>query len=373
MLTLLSILSASPAHAAACDALVGKLDGLAPEDVAGAWTELSKCDRKPATVNFNRYVAKAGNTEAVAALLVAAARQDTFEPAWNALELIKDYDQRDEVAAAVGAACATEPKVVEFLRGAFDRKPNTYKQWDDGWRACDSEGLWTFAAQKVAEPPASTYDETYDILLGIYVRRQKAAGLPTLAGAAVKAAGNGGPFETLIAKMGEAATPEVGESQSDEARKAYTDALTDVGRKVKGANVARVASALAANGADGAAASFLPSIYADRVQKGGTFLYGAAAIESGTCGGAKTAVVHVATATEPGKRWTIDADLEKAFAGMKTKLGKDCEANPLVVVHSPEPVKNADDASTWQEGVVKKWEGDGFSVKTQKEKAVTLP
>jgi hypothetical protein len=146
-----------------------------------------------------------------------------------------------------------------------------------------------------------------------------------------------------------------------------------VGRKVKGANVARVASALAANGADADAAAFLPSIYGDRVQKGGAFLYGAVAIESGTCGGAKTAVVHVTTASEPGRRWTIDADLEKALAGVKPKLGKECTANPLVVLHTPEPVKSADDAGAWQEGVVKKWEGDGFAVKTQKEKAVTLP
>jgi predicted dehydrogenase len=71
--------------------------------------------------------------------------------------------------------------------------------------------------------------------------------------------------------------------------------------------------------------------------------------------------------------WTINADLETAFAGVKLKLDKTCEANPLVVLHTPEPVKNSDDASSWQEGVVQKWEGDGFAVKTQKEKAITLP
>jgi hypothetical protein len=173
--------------------------------------------------------------------------------------------------------------------------------------------------------------------------------------------------------MGEAATPGVGEAPSAEAKSAYTAALADVAKKVKGEDVARVAAALAANGADGEAAKLLPAVYPDRAQKGGSFLYGAVAVEAGTCGGKKSAVVHTVSVSEPGKRWSIDADLEAALASVKPKLDKSCTAEPLVVLHTPGPVKSAEEVEAFQEGVVKKWEGNGFAVKTQKEKALTLP
>ncbi len=376
MLTLLSLLSVAPAQAAACDALLAGVDGLAPEAVAAAWTELARCDRKPATVNFTRFMEKANDAENLGALLVAAAEMDASDSAWGALELIKDYSQRDEVAAVVGAACADKPKVVDFLKGAYtSRKPSTFKQWDDAWLACTSEALWTYAASTVAAPPDTTFDEKYDMLVDIYVRHARVDALPTLADAAVKASSSGGPFEALVTKMGEAVAPGLGAKRSDEATTALATALGGVAAKVPADKASLIASTLAANGAESAAAALLPKVYADRVQKGGTFLYGVAVVEAGTCAGAKSAVVHTLAVTEPGKRWTLDTDLEAATKALKPRLDAACadRLDPALVLHSPEPLKDSAAVSAWQEGVVTKWQGDGYVVKTQKEKAITLP
>jgi hypothetical protein len=43
------------------------------------------------------------------------------------------------------------------------------------------------------------------------------------------------------------------------------------------------------------------------------------------------------------------------------------------VLHSPEPVKSAADAEAYADTVVQKYTTDGYAVKLQKEKGVTLP
>jgi hypothetical protein len=190
----------------------------------------------------------------------------------------------------------------------------------------------------------------------------------------VKAASNNGPYKPLLRRMTEAARPGVGSASNEENQKKLAEALVGVGKKVKGDKARDVALALAAAGAESAAASLLPSIFEDRAQSGGGYLYGAASVEAGTCDGKKTAVVHFATVSENGTRWTILDDLEAPMRAFKPKLGKDCTdlVAPWAVIHSPEPVKNAAEAEAFAETIVTKYTGDGYATKLQKEKGVSL-
>ena len=66
-----------------------------------------------------------------------------------------------------------------------------------------------------------------------------------------------------------------------------------------------MANQLANSGADAAAAQLLPTLFPDRMQAGGSFLYAAVAVEAGECDGKKSAILHFANITEAGKRWAI--------------------------------------------------------------------
>ena len=116
----------------------------------------------------------------------------------------------------------------------------------------------------------------------------------------------------------------------------------------------------------------MPTAYPDRVQAGGSFLYGAMAVEAGDCGGKKSAVLHIATVTEPGKRWSIVSGIEAPLRAGKAKLGKCTVESPWPIISTAEPVKASSDIDKWVEGVQADWEKKGYEVKTQKEKAVSL-
>ena len=90
--------------------------------------------------------------------------------------------------------------------------------------------------------------------------------------------------------------------------------------------------------------------------------------------GKKTAVLHYATVTEPGRRWSILGDLEAPMRALKGKL-KGCTVDsPWAVLHSPEPVKSAAEAQAWMDGVLKEWAEShkDYKVSVQKEKSVAL-
>jgi hypothetical protein len=370
------LLSVAPSLAAGpCDAQLAKVGSLAPEAVAPAFTALAACDAKAAETNYVRFLERATDADALVALVNAAIAADVWQPVWVSLGKISSYEARDEIAQRVGESCTSNEKVLPFLKGAYHGlKEVDFRQWDDAYAACASDALWTWVAETVSNPPAKAFDEKFGALLDIYVKHARAAALPALGAGAVKAAGNNGPYDTMLRKMGEAARPAMGGQPSADDQKKLSEALVDVARKVPADKAKGVAATLASAGAEDAAASLLGTVYADRAQSGG-FLYGAVSVEAGTCSGKKTAIVHFATVTEPGKRWTILDDLEGPMTAFKPKLGKECTdvVSPWPVLHSPEPVKSAADAEAYAETVVQKYTTDGYAVKVQKEKGVTLP
>lgn len=363
------------AAAASCDAHLNRVGGLSAENVAGAFADLVKCDRKAAEANFNRYLERATDSDAVVALFLTAVDAEVWNPVWAALGKISSYEARDEIAGRVGESCAERPKVVSFLQGAyFGLRDIEFKQWDDAYAACPAEPLWTWMDGQIQAPPAKVFDEKFDALMEIYVGHKKADALPALAAGAAKAAANNGPFDAMLQKMGDSVAPSLGGRIDPENQKKLEQAMIDVAKQVPVEKTRAIADQLAMSGSDEAAAQLLPKIYPDRVQGGGSFVYGAAAIEAGDCGGKKQAVIHYALVKEPGKRWNITPALEAPLRGAKPRLGKDCKVTePWPVVPSSEPLPSAKDLDAWAEKVAAEREKDGYDVKLQKEKEIGLP
>jgi hypothetical protein len=326
-------------------------------------------------VNFLRFVKQARTDEGVASVFLAAIEGDTWGVVGTSLGKLparatnaegEEIDLRGAIAMRLGESCGEHPKVAAFLQDAHTSlKTADFQPWTDAWLACESDSLRTYTAAQVAAPPAASFDERYTTLVDVYAKQLGTAALPTLATAAIQAATSGGPYDALLAAMSSTARNESG-------RKALAEALVGIARKVDPARATRIGFTLAENNAEEAAASLLPAIYADRVQKSGGFLYGAAAVESGTCDGTKTAVLHVAQVTEPGKIWSVGPAVEAPLRAAKPRL-KGCEgAAAWPVLTSPTPLATADDVEAWARTLEVKWIKDGYEVKVQKEKPVGL-
>lgn len=353
---------------AGCDAQVAAVSGLAPDAVAPAYEALIRCDPKIAEASFLNFLGRAGDTDAVTALVGVAIDSKLWAPAWSSLSKIPDYDARDAVATNIGGVCAEHPLTVTFLQGAYTLRDIEFKQWSSAYQACDDEKLWTWVEAKVKAPPAKAFDEKYMGLANIYARKRAVDALPALSEAAIVAAGNGGPFNPLLEAMTNAMAPGLGQDMTPESHKALEDALVAIAQKTGPEQAKGVATQLANSGAEQAAASLLPALYPDRVQEGGKFLYGAASIEAGTCSGKKTAVVHYTTVTEGGTHWSIIADIEAPLRAEKAKLKGCTMEGDWPVIHTEEPEKSAADSATWADARAKEWSEKGYEVKVQKEK-----
>ncbi len=374
MLLTTLVATLSPALAGSCDALVARIGSLDADAVATAYTALVKCDKKAAEANFDAHVKRATDSDALSALFLNAIDAEVWKPVWPALSKVTSYEARDQVALGVGEACAEHPKVVPFLQGAyFGQRDIEFQQWDDSFRACADPGLAAWVEQQVQAPPDRLFDEKFNTLLEIFVKARKVDSLPALAAGAVKAAA-AGPFDPMIQKMGEAIAPDLGAQVTADDQRKLEEALVSVAKRVAPDKARKVADQLANAGADAAAAELLPTLFPDRVQGGGGFLYGAVAVEAGECGGKKTAYLHFASVTEPGKVWSVVPLIEGPLRATKAKAGKDCTnvGAPWPIITSPEPQKSASEIEKWVATIQAEWERKGYAVKTQKERGLAL-
>lgn len=376
MLSILHIALAlvSTASAGPCDALIKKADTVKGGDVASAYGALIKCDRKLAEDNFVRFMTSAGDAQSLVTLSLTAIDADIWSPVWSMVGKISDYSARDEVASEVGGACATHPQVVKFLQGAyFGLRESDFGQWDDAFESCESAELITWMTQQVENPPDKQFDEKFNTVVEVYAKRQGAGALPSLTKGAIKAS-KAGPFDTMITAMESSVAPSLGEDMTPESRAALESSYVAVAQKVGPDKARAVADRLANSGSEAAAAKLLPAVYPDRVQGGGGFIYGGAALEAADCKGTKTLVIHYASVSEPGKQWNILAAAEAPLRAMKPKLDK-CKpesGDPWPTAVTPEPVKDTKAIEAWAGTLQKQWQDKGYTVTLKEEKAVAL-
>jgi hypothetical protein len=372
-LTLGLLLGSTPAHAGSCDSLVKSADTAKGTQLAVKFGQLAKCDATIAEENYIRFMTKATDAETLVALSFEAINAEVWNPVWQQLGKISDYDARDTVATELGAQCTDNPKVVSFLQGAyFGLRDIDFSKWHKAFVACESPALATWTETQVAAPPNRIFDDKFNALMAIYVQQKHEASLPVLAAAATAAA-DGGPFDAILIKMDEAVAPALGQAIDPEKQAKLESALVKVAREVGPDKARSVADRLANAGSESAAARLLPSVYPDRVQNGGGFLYGGVSVELGKCGDEKTAMLHVAEVREPGRRWLISAEATPPMRAFKPKLKKcDAEGGDWGVSFTPEPVQDGKAISSWVDSLETQWSEKGYTVKTQSEKSISL-
>lgn len=362
------------ASAGPCDAIIKKADTSKGDDLVGAYGSLIKCDKKTAEDNFIRFMTSAGDADTLVSLSLSAIDAEIWTPVWGMVGKISSYDARDEVARRVGEACTDHGNVLGFLKGAyFGLRDIDFKQWDDALLSCQSPAMADWLAQAASTPPSQSYDEKYNTLITAYAKRMRADALPTLQAAAIKAA-KAGPYDAILAQMSEAVSPDLGDDMSADDRAKFEKAMQAVAHAVSPDQARSVANQLASAGSEAAAAALLPSVFPDRVQSGGGFLYGGVSVETADCKGVKTAVIHYAGLSEPGKLWVILEAAQAPLRAFKPKLDK-CKAesaDPWPIAVSPEPLEDSKALDAWAASLQSNWADKGYEVSLKAEKGASL-
>ena len=358
---------------AACEAQVKKLASSNDANVVANYAKVVACDTKVAKDNYFKAMQAAEDSDTLIELSMVAIDAEIWTPVWEMVGKISDYDARDTVAAGIGARCSDNEQVVKFLQGAyFGLRDIEFQQWDDALITCESESFDAWLVSTVENPPAKQYDEKWDTVAQSYIERTGADSLDALAKGAIKAAGDGGPFEAILAHMDAAITPGLGEDVDPEPMAKLESALTGMATQLPPEQARSVADRLANSGSDGAAAALLPAIYPKHVKAGGGFDYAAVSVELADCDGVKSAVLHSAVVDEPGTRYQFQTEIEAPMRAFKPKLGKCSSEGEWVVLLRGEPMAGKGDLESFTSDLGKQYADKGYEVKVKSEKDVVL-
>ncbi|MDG1480838.1 MAG: hypothetical protein P8R54_14680 [Myxococcota bacterium] len=360
------------ASAGKCDSLLKQSRSASGSNLIRTFERLATCDSTMAENNFHQIMTRATDAESLTNLSMAAINADIWSPVWTMPGKISSYEARDEITNAIGGQCASNDKVVTFLQGAYAGiKAIEFQQWDDAFVSCESAPLNDWMVQQIENPPEKLFDDKFDKLVDIIVEKQRSAAVPHLITGAIKAADNG-PFNKMVDSISAAIIPNLGRPSAAETQ-AVQDALVQVAQGVSAEKAKLVAESLAANDAMEAAISLLPTIYSDRIQGNGGFLYGVAAVETGECKGVKTAVIHHAQVSESGSLWSIEGQVEDTIRASKTRLKKctidDGDWETRVTF---EPLASGSDIGSWVDEWAEQLRGQDFEVSIKSEKPISL-
>jgi hypothetical protein len=358
---------APAAHAGPCDYLIEGAKNLSGQGVVDGYKQLLACDKESAKRGYNEYLKRATDLEVLIPLAKTAIDAEVWNPVWETIGKISDYEARDEVASSIGGYCAEDPVVVGFLKGAyFALKDIEFSQWDDALATCESSDFEGWLSENLTNPPQSTYNEKWNTLGRAQIARRGVGALEDLKTAAIAAGNNDGPFESALTLMEESIAQDFGDPTAED-QAALEAALLAVAAEVPPEQAKMIADKLINLGHEDKAASLLPRIYPDRVQSGGGFLYAAVSVED--CADDKKAYIHAALISEPGERYIVHADTQmRAFKAR----GKCDAASPWPVEVSIEPLKKASELDGFLADHVAAWEGKGYEVKTRSEGEVGL-
>ncbi len=358
---------------AKCESLTRSVDLVGGDQLVAQYKKVIACDTKVANQVFPKFMMAAGDADTLVALSMSAIDADIWNPVWEMIGKLSSYDARDEVAERLGMACQHNPKVVGFLQGAyFGLRDIEFSQWDDALVACRTEGFDSWLHDQVKNPPPKLYDEKWNALSDALVRRLGVDALPILADGAKVAAGNGGPFESILMKMEMAVAPDLGEEMNPEYQAKLEESLVSMAQDFPPEQARAIADRLANAGSDSKAAELLPTVYPGR-DSGGYYLYGGVSIESGECEDEKIAVLHYGIVADPGIRWIITSAVEGPLRSVKPRLTKCTVDVPWTVLVSPEPFEDKGDIDPWLETIITTWTEKGYQVKTRGEKEIRLP
>ncbi len=362
---------------AKCESLVRTGSNQEGQPLLRTYKRLIACDAEEAKAAYTTFMQRAGSggSETLADLAMLAIEAQLWNPVWEMIGKISDYNARDEVAAVIGEKCGETESVVNFLQGAyFGLRDLDFKQWDDALITCGAPSFENWLITTVENPPPKQYDEKWDTLADVLVERKKAAALPHLSKAAVAAAANSGPYDTILAHMANSIDAPFGQEPNPEDVQALQGALVEVAKQVDPDRARAVAGQLADAGSEAQAASLLATIYPERVQDNGGFLYAAASVEAGTCqDGEKRATIHLAVVSEPGQRFDIFDEVTEPLRAVRARLKKcTIDTDPWPIWVSDTPLAKRGEAKEAAGRLIEDWEGRGYSVRVRNERDVEL-
>ena len=371
---LIALGTASVAEAK-CESLIRNGARQSGAQLIRTYSRVVACDKDEAQNAYSSFMQRAGTegTDRLTELAMVAIDAQIWNPVWEMIGKISDYNARDEVAAVIGEKCSENETIVNFLQGAyFGLRDLDFKQWDDALITCTAPSFEEWLVRSVENPPAKQYDEKWDTLADVLVERKKVEALPHLTKAAIAAAANNGPYDTILSHMADAIDAPFGQQPKEEDSTALQTALVEVAKQVNPTRALAVAGQLNDAGAEAKAASLLPSIFADRFSNG--FRYAAASVEAGTCkDGTKKAVIHLAAVNENGSRFDIFDEVTEPLRSVKARLKKcviDTEPWPIWV--SETPLERRADPEDTASRLVQDWEGRGYSVQIRNERSIEL-
>lgn len=360
--------SANVASAANCDGYLAKIGTAKGQSLIDAYQGLVRCDAALGRSEFGKYAQAAGTLETLIPLTLAGVDASAYGSVWETMGKIP-YEFRTELAQAVGAACDTHPKLVEFFRTSYvGQKGTEFSSWQSALTACKSDAMAAWVDSVVADPPTSNYNDRYNAVLGGVIDARHGAALPLLEKAAILAGTRGGPFNNLLDVIQRSVeVTGYGKQTSPEDRDAMVQTLVRVAKAVPPESARAVADRLLNAGDEGVAASLLPAIYPDRVQAGGGMMWAGAAIEA--CDG--DAVIHWVAFTEPPKRLSV---LDAVAVPLRTSKAKlKCPEDTAWTVRAVDaPVKDRAAAQAWVDALAAELDAKGIKAKG-KEEAVTVP
>jgi hypothetical protein len=368
-LALLFMLAAPTAQAESgkCAAQIRKAQTTNGAALVAAFEGVLACDGAAAAGAFGDFMRASGDSETLVGISLAAIKAGQNAPVWEMPGSIKDYNQRGAVVRAIGESCTENEAVVGFLTGAYDELSSVaYDKWKPALETCKAEGLTTWMSRAVQTPPSMAYDEKFDAVLQAYVKQVGPEALDAIKAGAIVAGKKGGPFNSLLEAAGQSIVPaEYGAEPSAEAKEAFASALTVVAKGVDAEQAKMVADRLYNSGFETEAAGLLPQVYPDAA-KGGRLTYGVVGIE--TCDG--EAILHAAEASDPAKRWSIQADVEPEVRAFKPKLK--CDSGTWTVVTTPEPLQGKGAFDSFVEELEASYAAKDLEVKVKEEKSIAL-
>jgi hypothetical protein len=351
MLSLL-LLIATP-FAQDCDgrALSKKISESSPVRVASIFSELAQCDerraRRAAPEAFGRMIWDSRTTGALKAAIELGEN-----------DLVRDWigqlrsDERSSAVASLGAACAGNEHVANFLTESHDVLGEKFwsQRWYRSLSECRFESVQILLNQVVNE--TSDDRDRFLGVLEVYARNLGPAAVEKITGLL-----NENEDEELsvylVKTYGDASQVGSPEGQDEEATSASVAAILELAPQFTMRTLRQAQTTLLALGAEAESKSLVGAHYRSSKWEDGHLHYGLVAVETARCKGGKKIKlgIHTGDLTEPGHRFPVQvkADaLEATRSAWSMRLAEKCKVEQQLEVFVSEiPIGSAEELNAW--------------------------
>ena len=347
------ILLASTSFAQDCDAraLSKAVSDASPVSVATAFADLADCDsnraRRTAPAAFGRML---WGDRTVGALTAAIGLGES--------ELVRDWigqlrsDDRSSAVAALGAACAGNENVAQFLTESHEILGEKF--WSERWYRSLSECRFD-AVQELLSSAVEESSGDRDRFLGVlevYARNLGPQAVEKIT-ALLEATEDEELAVYLVKTYGDAAQVGSAGGQNQEATAASVEDIERLAPQFSLRTLKQAQTTLLGLGAEEQAQGIVGTHFGAKRWEDGRLHYGLVAVETARCkDGKKTKIgVHSGTLSEPGQRFPVEVQAaaeEAVKAGWALELSEKCKVDQeLEVFVSDTPLSGGEELEQW--------------------------